>query len=517
MKKKSKILKHAIKHYSFNHTKAKELRLHAVAMRYKAFRNKLFNEFDGLECLPYLPYPRRLRDEWVKSQPEHVQKSGLQARQWKMALDEVFNTMSGMTEQWKKQVTIDIKKNEKIVEEEQHYLFYILCFYNLIYDICKDHPIKVEKEFLVSEERKLYFHRYLHSLIRKRMGRRPVSKSLTFTIDPDMYDVRKDKNGKFWISITTLVPNKRVKLQLTDDHKISGNLTVKILKSRIEIIGCEDVLCKRAQDNTSENVIAFDKGITNIINSSSGKKYGRNFGKSMNEFSDRRKDKGIKRNKLDLIKEKHILKGNLKKVRNMMKFNFGHIKYGKITDIERKELERQINEALNKFLDAENIHTLVVENLNFSSWKRYLTKDQKRRFSAWLKGYLKRRIEYKCQQNGVLLAEINPAYTSQTCPFCGYVHSDNRMGSKFHCLSCGREGDADYFASLNILSRLGDPDIGLYTPYKKVKEILERRYERLLSASAGAATVETVQPRLQKRKRLKAPRPSKSELLLSVV
>ena len=56
MKKKSKTLKHAIKHYSFNHTKAKELCLRAVAMRYKAFRNILFNEFDGLECLPYLAY-----------------------------------------------------------------------------------------------------------------------------------------------------------------------------------------------------------------------------------------------------------------------------------------------------------------------------------------------------------------------------------------------------------------------------------------------------------------------------
>jgi IS605 OrfB family transposase len=459
-----------------------------------------------------------LRDEWVKSQPIHVQRSGLQARQWKMALDEVFYTMSGYTEVWKKVVIQDIKKNEKITEIEQHYLFYILCFHSLIYDICKDHPIKVEKEFSITEERKLYLNKYLHNLIRKRMGRRPLSKSLTFTIDPCMYDVKKDKKGKTWISITSLIPNKRVKLQLTDDHKINGNLTVKILKTRIEIIECEDVMCKRAQDNISENVIAFDKGITNLINSSSEKKYGRNFGKSMNEFSDRRKDKGVKRNRLDLIKEKHILKGKLKKVRNIMKFNLGHIKYDKITEIERKELERQINEALNNFLKCENIHTLVVENLNFCSWKKYLTKDQKRRFSAWLKGYLRERIEYKCQQNGVLLAEINAAYTSQTCPFCGYVHSDNRMGSKFHCLSCGREGDADYFASLNILSRCGDPDIGLYTPYKKVKEILMERYEeRCRCGSTGEATVETVQPRLQKRKRRVARRPSKSESLLNVV
>jgi hypothetical protein len=104
------------------------------------------------------------------------------------------------------------------------------------------------------------------------------------------------------------------------------------------------------------------------------------------------------------------------------------------------------------------------------------------------------RIEFKCQQNGVLLAEVNAAYTSQTCPFCGFVHKDNRKGDKFHCLSCGREGDADYFASLNILSRFKDQDIGLYTPYLKVKDILMRRFE---GYSFKGATVETVQPRLQ--------------------
>jgi hypothetical protein len=107
---------------------------------------------------------------------------------------------------------------------------------------------------------------------------------------------------------------------------------------------------------------------------------------------------------------------------------------------------------------------------------------------------LRQRIEFKCQQNGVLLAEVNAAYTSQTCLFCGFVHPGNRKGDKFHCLNCGREGDADYFASLNILSRLDDPDIGRYTPYREVREILVERFE---TRHESGGTVETAQPGLQ--------------------
>jgi hypothetical protein len=46
---------------------------------------------------------------------------------------------------------------------------------------------------------------------------------------------------------------------------------------------------------------------------------------------------------------------------------------------------------------------------------------------------------------------------------------------------------------------------------------MERYEERCGCGSTGEATVETVQPRLQKRKRRVARRPSKSESLLNVV
>lgn len=468
-------LKKAVKHYSFDYTKSKEKKLMAVALKYKAFRNEIFNKYGSLECLPYLSYPRKLRNQWITD--GSCKKYGLQSKQWQIALEEVFYVLTARTEQWKKIVKRDIKKNKKLSDEEKHYLFSILCSYNLIYDICKNREIRVFKDFQIASKRKIYLHRYLHTLIRTKMGPKPKSHSLSFSINTDMYNIKQDKKGKNWIAITTLTFRKMIHISLTDNKPIKGQLIIKILKNHIEIIETQEVPCKRLQDNTSDKIIAIDKGLTNLINASTNTKYGQGFGKSLSEFSDRRTDKNSTRNKLREIYNVHLINHRFKKAANILKYNLGKIKYNHIKNTERKELEQQINAALNQFFKFENPHELVVEKLDFQSWTKKLNRNQRRHFSAWLKGYLQERIEFKCQQNGVLLAEINSAYTSQLCPFCGFVHSDNRRGANFHCLNCGREGDADYFASLNILSRLTDSDIGLFTPYREVKKILMERFE----------------------------------------
>jgi hypothetical protein len=45
----------------------------------------------------------------------------------------------------------------------------------------------------------------------------------------------------------------------------------------------------------------------------------------------------------------------------------------------------------------------------------------------------------------------------------------------FYCPYCDKGEDADYNASVNILNRINDNEITLYTPYKQVKEILMSR------------------------------------------
>ena len=113
-----------------------------------------------------------------------------------------------------------------------------------------------------------------------------------------------------------------------------------------------------------------------------------------------------------------------------------------------------------------------MEQLDFVSWDDRFPKSVKRKLSRWIKGYIRKRLEYKCSLNNMKCTYINPAYTSKVCNICGCFGTRN--GDTFTCPKCGKL-HSDINASKNILNRKTDKEINLYTPYKKVKEILLAR------------------------------------------
>ena len=72
---------------------------------------------------------------------------------------------------------------------------------------------------------------------------------------------------------------------------------------------------------------------------------------------------------------------------------------------------------------------------------------------------------------------VNPAYTSQTCPNCGFVSRKNRSGIKFRCCYCGKISHADVVGGAGLLRRSEDKQIGLDDYPAVVKPILEARHE----------------------------------------
>ncbi|PSR31490.1 MAG: hypothetical protein C7B43_01995 [Sulfobacillus benefaciens] len=67
---------------------------------------------------------------------------------------------------------------------------------------------------------------------------------------------------------------------------------------------------------------------------------------------------------------------------------------------------------------------------------------------------------------------VNAAYTSQTCPYptYGYRDQNHRHGERFHCIECGWDGDRDVVAAMDLLPRLDDPEIHLWTPKERVRD-----------------------------------------------
>jgi transposase len=65
-----------------------------------------------------------------------------------------------------------------------------------------------------------------------------------------------------------------------------------------------------------------------------------------------------------------------------------------------------------------------------------------------------------------------------------------RKGDIFYCEVHG-EMEADHNAALNYLARMDDPEITVYTPYRKVKDILQVRL-RLSNQDSRHSAVTTV-------------------------
>ena len=96
----------------------------------------------------------------------------------------------------------------------------------------------------------------------------------------------------------------------------------------------------------------------------------------------------------------------------------------------------------------------AVEQLLFKG-KGKRSKRFRRRNSNWAYTHLSHYLEQMGYLEGFKIYYVDPAYSSQTCPVCGFVSSLNRLnGDGFRCGRCGFFGNADHVGALNLAERV---------------------------------------------------------------
>jgi hypothetical protein len=461
-------VKRTIKNYCFNPTQSKLNELYEIGYRYAQVKNDVFHRYGSISGLQHLSYPRHVRDEWIKT--GYTEKFGLQARYWKLAFDEAFANIKSNWSNAINKAKKNLSKNDNFTKEQKHYAFYLFKAKDLLYKMVKLKDFVLPSKFHGSETQTDKIHKYLKNRLRKHIGTKPYQKTTTsFQLDQQMYDTYRDTHGRLWLGIMGLTPRKRIRLCMTSSVEPKGTIRVVLRDKTIEIHHTEDIQVNQT-DGTEQ--VAIDKGFTHVLTSSSGKKYGEGFNTLLKTESDRLSEKNKIRNKLYALVKKHEDKGNVIKAEQLKQNNLGKKKYINQKKNNREKLKHFINLSLNKFFTAEKPVMIGVESLTFTNWNKKLPKKIKRYFSSWLKGYLQERISFKAMLNGVQQVVVNAAYGSQVCHLCG--HFGVRRGDKFHC---GNHGvlDADHNAAVNYLARMSDHEITVYTPYRKVKDILQER------------------------------------------
>ncbi|MGL4912296.1 MAG: RNA-guided endonuclease TnpB family protein, partial [Romboutsia sp.] len=377
--------------------------------------------------------------------------------------------MSNIKSRWsniKLRIKEQVKVNENLSNDDKHYINYILKANELYHKILIYKEIDIPKVF----EKKNLNYKYLNNLIRRYTrtykGNIPYSnKNTTFSIDTGLYSY---KDG--YINITGLKKGKRLPIKLTDNNIQNKTLKVKIIGNKLEIHCPLRIKSKTHKDY--ENTIGIDKGYKYLFAVSSDNFYGEKLNDYLNKETERLNEVNAKRNRFYALYNNYLKDGNIKKATNILENNLGKVKYNHNKLKNDQRVKSYINQSLNMLIETEKPKEIVMENLDFVSWNQTYPKSVKRKLSRWIKGYIKDRLEYKCDYNNIKYTYINPAYTSKVCSICGQF--GQRNGDVFKCSNCGNL-HADINASKNILKRKDDKEISLYTKYIKVKEILEKR------------------------------------------
>lgn len=142
-------------------------------------------------------------------------------------------------------------------------------------------------------------------------------------------------------------------------------------------------------------------------------------------------------------------------------------------------------EVANQLVKVFPGHRFVIEDLDLRGCK-----GQKRFAYRALQSSLEKKAN---------VVKVNPAYTSQACPICGYVDRGNRRGTAFACRGCGKICHADVVGGKNLLGRSEDQEVHPDDSPSVVRRILRERYRarrRDSSSRSNAAELEASNPRL---------------------
>jgi len=465
-----------------NPTQKKKNEIFSTMEVYKETVNKYINKFSRYKYLDKLNYKCLYKPE----NKDLRIASNYSTNALAYAVTLLKNRLNLIKKGCKARIYNHIKDNT-----ERHYLFYLLKQPKYIKAIMLRKNFVVNREFKTRTE---YLNKYLNRILRHEFknNKVPELKKPLLRTDVVTAKIEKYKDSKqfsYVLKLSTINKGKRVIIPFNPNkwvkkffNKRKGCFVVFLDdKNNLNLhIPIEEEI----KENNKTQEIGIDKGFRTLLVDSNKQMYGKKWNNIEKALDEKFQKKQKQRNKLSCLrKELHKKwtetkdKKIYKKIKHLEKYNLGKKKFNKNKIKTRETIKNNVNQAVNNFISKNpKLRTIVLEKLDrFDNGKKY-GKRVNRLLNNWKRGFLKDKLTFISQLNSIELAYQNRAYTSQLCPNCGYVHRDNRRDEEFTCIMCGYSEHADVVGALNTLRRKDDPEIGLYTPYKKVKEILLKRY-----------------------------------------
>lgn len=413
----SKTIYKIVHQYSKGSIPAEDMKkLQEIASDYGKVKNYVYGRFGGIGSLSKLYPGYTVQNEMTVSGLRDT--LGMPSVYFYLA---VFDALADLKAQWtrtKARIQKNVNQNTGFTEDEKHYLCFLLKVNNAFDQVLNQKPVELTKELKVRyEELSGYvdterLHRYLCRQVRKCHKKLTTENTSGFIIAERAY-----RYGDEGIYISTKEKRKRIFVPLTDHNQYKSQLYIKLnsKENTLEIHVPIQTAVRRHPDYTHRIGIAF--GMNTMLTTEEGHCYGEKLGEYQIVYADwiRTQAGSWQRNKEN---------------------NPGRKKYYAKKRRLEEQLHSYINQELNRFLRMEEPQLIYMAKL---SGTQANGRNKRINFSVsmWQRGYIRKRLTQKCEEQSVEIIEVLGKNISRECSSCGAIGV--KSGEKFLCPLCGYE------------------------------------------------------------------------------
>ena len=389
-------------------------KLMEIAEDYKKVKNYVYSRYGGIASLSKIYPGYTVQNEMTRS--------GLRAE---LAMPSVyfylavFDALGDIKSQWtrtKSKLLKLIAVNQKLTEEEKHYLRFLLKVNNAFDAALNRKPMKLPEKIQAKSDELLIgidaekIYRYLRRQVRKYHVKEHTEKTTGFSVAERAY--RYADSG---IYISTKEKRKRIFVPLTDRNQYQSQLYVKLYpeENRLEIKVPVKVSVHKFAEYSEQVGVAF--GIYTMLTTDQGHHYGKELGKYQTEYAE-------------------WMRAQTGKYNQNKSSNPGRKKYNAKKGRLQEQMHSYINQELNRFLRTEKPETLYLVKLpKPQSGGR--NKKINNSMTLWQRGYIRKRLTQKCRELSVEIIEVLGKDISNECSNCGSMGT--KLEGKFYCSICG--------------------------------------------------------------------------------
>ncbi len=347
----------------------------------------------------------------------------------------VFDALGDLKAQWtrtKARVQKNVSCNEGFTEDEKHYLGFVLKVSNAFEQILNQKPVELTKELkiryeqLSSQTDTERLHRYLCRQVRKYHAKLHTENIYGFAAAERAY-----RYGDAGIYIAVKEKRKRIFVPLTDHNQYKSQLYIKLnpKENTLEIHVPIRMAVRVHPGYTRRIGTAF--GMYTMLTTDEGHRYGERLGEYQTAYADwiRTQAASWQRNKDS---------------------NPGRKKYYAKKRRLEEQLHSYINQELNRFMREEKPRTIYTVKLSGPQAKGR-DKQMNHYVNMWQRGYIRKRLAQKCEEQFVEMIEVIGKDISRECSNCGAAGL--KSGARFYCPACGYEEEEKTNTARNAKKR----------------------------------------------------------------